>query len=115
MNNLVYIGINSLSGITANAQIRKAISLACDRTVFAQSAYNGYATAATSPFNPQASIAQNVKIFSSEADSITAKQALNQSMIDSKELKVNILVNKITTALRAQLCLKISLKQSDLR
>lgn len=48
MNNLVYIGVNSLSGITANAQIRKAISLACDRNTFAESAYNGYGTAATS-------------------------------------------------------------------
>ena len=110
MNNLVYIGINSLSGITANAQIRKAISLACDRTVFAQSAYNGYATAATSPFNPQASIAQNVKIFSSEADSITAKQALNQSMIDSKELKVNILVNKNNNRIACATLLKNQLE-----
>lgn len=110
MNNLVYIGINSLSGITANAQIRKAISLACDRTVFAQSAYNGYATAATSPFNPQASIAQNVKIFSSEADSITAKQALNQSMIDSKKLKVNILVNKNNNRIACATLLKNQLE-----
>ena len=94
MNNLVYIGVNSLSGITANAQIRKAISLACDRNTFAESAYNGYGTAATSPFNPQSSLAQNVKIFSSEADTSTAKQAIAQSGIDSKELKLNILVNK---------------------
>ena len=38
--------------------------------------------------------AQNVKIFSSEADTSTAKQAIAQSGIDSKELKLNILVNK---------------------
>lgn len=33
MNNLVYLGINNKSGVTANAYIRKAISLAVDREV----------------------------------------------------------------------------------
>ena len=83
-----------MSGITANAQIRKAISLACDRTTFAKSAYNGYAQAATSPFNPQAKLAENIKIFSEEADTATAKQAITQSGINAKKLKLKILVNK---------------------
>ena len=52
MNNLVFIGINSRGGITSNAHIRQAISLAVDRTVIAESAYSGYASTAESPFNP---------------------------------------------------------------
>lgn len=110
MNNLVYIGVNSLAGITANVQIRKAISLACDRKTFAESAYNGYAAAATSPFNPQASLAQNVKIFSSEADTATARQAVAQSGIDEKELKLNILVNKNTNRAACAALLKNQLE-----
>lgn len=94
MNNLVYIGVNSMAGITSNAQIRKAISLACDRITFAKSAYNGYAEPATSPFNPKAKLAQNIKIFSSEADADTAKQEIAQSGIGADKLKLKILVNK---------------------
>lgn len=109
MNNLVYIGINSMSGITANAQIRRAISLACDRTTFAESAYNGYAEVATSPFNPNASIAKNINIFSDEADTSTAKQAITQSKVDSEDLTLTIIVNKnnnrraVATLLETQL------------
>ena len=39
MNNLVYIGINNNSGITANSYIRKAISLAVNREALVKSAY----------------------------------------------------------------------------
>lgn len=94
MNNLVYIGINSMAGITANAQIRKAVSLAADRSTFAGSAYSGYAVAAASPFNPSAKLAENIKIFSDSADTATAKQAINQSGVAAKDLKITILVNK---------------------
>lgn len=109
MNNLVYIGINSMAGITANAQIRKAISLASDRKTFAESAYSGYASVATSPFNPVGKIAQNIKIFSDTADTATAKQAITQSGVKSKDLKLKILVNKnnnriaVATLLKTQL------------
>ncbi|MDD6728078.1 MAG: ABC transporter substrate-binding protein [Eubacteriales bacterium] len=94
MNNLVYIGVNSKSGITANEQIRRAISLAADRSTFADSAYSGYATVASSPFNPSGKIAENIKIFSDEADIATAKQAIAQSGEKAKDLKLTILVNK---------------------
>lgn len=110
MNNLVYIGVNSMSGITANTQIREAISLACDRTTFAKSAYNGYAQAATSPFNPQAKLAENIKIFSEEADTATAKQAITQSGINAKKLKLKILVNKNNNRKAAAALLKTQLE-----
>lgn len=109
MNNLVYIGVNSMAGITANAQIRKAISLASDRKTFADSAYSGYATMASSPFNPAGKIAQNIKIFSDTADIATAKQAITQSGVKAKDLKLTILVNKnnnriaVATLLKSQL------------
>lgn len=109
MNNLVYIGINSFSGITADAQIRKAVSLAADRSTFADSAYSGYADIANSMFHPKSKIAENVKIFSNEADTATAKQAILQSGVDAKDLKLKILVNKnnnriaVATLLKSQL------------
>lgn len=93
MNNLVFIGINSYSGITANANIRRAISLAADRSVLAESAYSGYAYAAESIYNPKCSLADNTKIFAAQADASTARQAVIQSNIDAKELNISILVN----------------------
>lgn len=94
MNNLVYIGINSYTGATANAHIRRAISLACDRKAFAESAYSGYADIAQSMFHPKSKIAENVKIFSQEADTATARQAIIQSGVETNDLKLSILVNK---------------------
>ncbi|MGN0521538.1 MAG: ABC transporter substrate-binding protein [Eubacterium sp.] len=93
MNNLVFIGVNSYAGITANANIRKAISLAADRSVLAESAYSGYATAAGSIFNPAWALADETKIFSLSADTATAKQAITQSGIKADDLKLSILVN----------------------
>ena len=53
MNNLVFIGVNNKSGITSNANVRRAISLAINRSTLAKSAYGGFAQAATGVFNPQ--------------------------------------------------------------
>lgn len=109
MNNLVFIGINSRSGITSNAHIRQAISLAVDRTVIAESAYSGYASTAESPFNPDFKSIGNINIFSKEADTATAKQAINQSGYEADKLSLSILVdsneNKISCAnlLKSQL------------
>lgn len=93
MNNLIYIGVNSYSGITSNPQIRKAISTAVDRSVIAESAYSGYATPAASTFNPNFKSVENVKIFSDTADSTTARQTLLQSGYTDSELSISILVN----------------------
>lgn len=110
MNNLVYVGINSFGGITANAQIRKAISLAADRSTIAGSAYSGYADIANSMFHPKSKIAENVKIFSNEADTATAKQAILQSNIEAKKLKLKILVNKNNNRAAAATLLKSQLE-----
>ena len=93
INNLIYIGINSSSGITSNAQIRKAISLAVDRSVIAQTAYFGYANPAESTFNPDFKSIENINLFLSGADTQTAKQAIVQSGYDSNKLSISILIN----------------------
>lgn len=93
MNNLIYLGVNSYSGITADAQIRKAISLAVDRTVIAESAYSGYATPATSTFNPNFKAVENINLFSLNADVNTARQTISQSSYAGKSLNISILVN----------------------
>ena len=93
MNNLIYLGVNSYSGITADPQIRKAISVAVDRSVIAESAYSGYATPAASTFNPNFKSVENIKLFSDTADSTTARQTILQSGYNDKDLNISILVN----------------------
>ncbi len=90
MNNLVYLGVNNKSTITANAYIRKAISLAIDRQTLAKSAYGGFAQAASGVFNPQFELA-GAEIIETTADINAAKQALAQSGISN--LSLSILVN----------------------
>ena len=93
MNNLIYLGINSYSGITSNANIRRAVSLAVDRTVLSESAYSGYAVPAQSPFNPDFKSIENIKLFEGKADTATAKQTVKQSGYSSDKLKLRLLVN----------------------
>lgn len=109
MNNLVFIGINTMGSVTSNAQIRRAISLAVDRTVLAESAYAGYASVASSPFHPDFKAVGDVNLFSVSADSATARQAVNQCGYSDRELSLSILVdtneNKLACAnlLKSQL------------
>jgi len=91
MNNLVYIGINNKSGITANAYIRKAISLAVNRETLVKSAYGNFAQEANSVFNPRFELSQT-KLFEKNADENAAKQAIVQSGIS--DLSLTLLVNK---------------------
>lgn len=93
MNNLIFLGINSYSGITSDAKIRRAISLAVDRTVMAESAYSGYAVPAQSPFNPDFKSIENIRLFETKADTVAAKQTVNQSGYGSDKLKLRLLVN----------------------
>ncbi len=93
MNNLIYLGINSYSGITSDANIRRAVSLAVDRTVLAESAYSGYAVPAQSPFNPDFKSIENIKLFETKADTATAKQTVNRSGYSSDKLKLRLMVN----------------------
>jgi peptide/nickel transport system substrate-binding protein len=114
MNNLVYIGINSMAGIGANEHIRQAISLAVDRSACVKTAYSGYAVAASSPFNPACDIAKNVKIFAGEADIATARQAVAQSKLSDKALKLTILVNKNTNRVAVATLLKSQLEAAGI-
>lgn len=90
MNNLVYLGVNNKRGITANAEIRKAISLAIDREMLVKSPYNSYAQAATTVFNPQFELA-TTDIFDRSADVNAAKQAIAKSGVSS--LSLSLIVN----------------------
>lgn len=93
INNLIYIGVNSKYGITSDAQIRKAISLAVDRTVIAQTAYLGYAQAASSIFNPNFKSIENINLFSAQSDVQTSKQTIIQSGYSNDKLDISILIN----------------------
>lgn len=90
MNNLVYIGVNNKSGITANSDIRKAISLAVDRETLVKSAYGGFAQYASGVFNPQFELAAT-EIFEKTANTNAAGQAIAQSGVS--DLSLSILVN----------------------
>ncbi|MDE7124753.1 MAG: ABC transporter substrate-binding protein, partial [Eubacterium sp.] len=90
MNNLVYIGINNSSGITANSYIRKAISLAVTREALVKSAYSNFAHEATTVFNPDFELSAT-QIFDTSADTNAAKQAIAQSGISN--LSISLLVN----------------------
>lgn len=110
MNNLIYLGVNTYSGITSDAQIRKAISLAVDRTVIAESAYSGYAEIATSTFNPNFNATKDIEIFSDEADTATAKQTISQSDYSDETLSISILVNNNENRISAANLIKSQLE-----
>lgn len=93
LNNLVYIGINSATGITSDSNIRQALSLAIDRETLVKSAYQGYARPATSVFNPASKQGKQTTLFSKKADIPAAKQAIAQSGYGESQLKLRILVN----------------------
>ena len=90
MNNLVYLGVNNKRGITANADIRKAISLAIDREMLVKSPYNSFAQEANTVFNPQFELA-TTNLFESTSDINAAKQAISQSGVSS--LSLSLIVN----------------------
>ena len=94
MNNLVYLGVNNKHGITANDDIRKAISLAIDREALVNSPYNSYAQAATTVFNPQFELATTA-LFGKSADITAAKQAIAKSGVSS--LSLSLIVNADNT------------------
>ena len=94
LTNLVYIGANSYLGITANKDIRRAISLAIDRDTIVKSAYRGYAKSATSPFHPNSKLGRESGIFASSTDLAAAKLAITQSGVEKDNLKLGLLVNK---------------------
>ena len=110
MNNLVYLGVNCTAGITANADIRKAISLAVDRDTLVKSAYRGYGKSATSVFNPSSALGKETPIFSATADLTAARQAIAASGYKPAELKLDILTSNNEGKSAAALLLKQQLE-----
>ena len=87
MNNLVFIGVNNKSGITANADVRRAISLAIDRGTLARSAYGGFAQASTGIFNPQFELSET-QLFAEEGDANAARQILQTSGVSGNDISI---------------------------
>lgn len=94
INNLVYLGLNSNNGITANEDIRRAISLAIDRDTIVKSAYQGYGKSAISVYSPVSKIGRETQMFTPEADTNAAKQAVAKSSIAQNKLKLRLIVSK---------------------
>lgn len=109
MNNLVYIGVNCTAGITADPNIRKAISLAVDRDTIVKSAYRGYARSALSVFNPASALGKDTQLFTATADVAAAKQAISQSSYASA-LKLEILTSNNESKVAAAQLLKQQLE-----
>ncbi len=93
LNNMVYLGINCKKGITKDENIRKAISLAINRETLVKTAYQGYAKAATSVFNPASKLGKQTQIFSDNEDTSGAKQAIDQSSAKAGSLNLTLVVN----------------------
>lgn len=93
LNNMVYIGVNCKSGITADENIRRAISLAVDRDTITKSAYRGYAKSATSVFNPASSLGKETDIFAATADLPAARQAITAAGVAPADLSIDILTS----------------------
>lgn len=93
-NNLVYIGINSSSSPVSNEDIRRAVSLAVDRSVLVKSSYQGKAKPAVSIYHPASDIGRQTAMFSETCDTAGAKQAIAKSGYSSPSLV--ILVNDNT-------------------
>lgn len=93
LNNMVYLGVNCKSGITADENIRKAISLAIDRETLVKSSYQGYAKCATSVFNPVSRQGKQTQTFAEAADISSAKQAIEQSSQKDNSLSLTLAIN----------------------
>ncbi|MGN0523653.1 MAG: ABC transporter substrate-binding protein [Eubacterium sp.] len=93
LNNMVYLGVNCKSGITADENIRKAISLAIDRETLVKSSYQGYAKCATSVFNPVSRLGKQTQTFAEAADISGAKQAIDQGAQKDSSLSLTLVVN----------------------
>ena len=68
LNNLIYIGMKTTKGLLKDAKLRNIISCAVNRSDIVSSAFQGYATACSSPFNPlwKEAPASNEKIYTAQ-------------------------------------------------
>lgn len=76
LNHLVYLGINSTGAVLSQPGVRQALNSAVNRTSIVNTAYQGHARAALSPFNPDWAPAKNAKTGSEAPDSTAVKKAM---------------------------------------
>lgn len=74
---LVYLGVNASRRLFKEASVRRAASLALDRTRLAEAAFAGYATAATAPFPQPFAAAESLAVYDAGADRSTALSLLS--------------------------------------
>lgn len=77
LSNLVYLGVNNTSGVTATASFRKAISLCLDRSAIVSEAFLSRASAASAPFNPNMYATKDLEV------QLAADSAAADAMLDA--------------------------------
>lgn len=92
INNLVYLGFNSQSDIFGDIAVRKAVNLLIDRTEIVQTAFQGHARLAYTPFNPDWYALKTKDLVISRNES-EAKALLESSGLDIDARVVILLVN----------------------
>ncbi len=103
LTNLVYLGVNNSSGVTAVASFRKAIALCIDRSRIVSEAFLSRATAASTPFNPNMyamkEIENQLYANGEEADAIldalgyTRRDEEGYRLYGNERLTLSVLVN----------------------
>lgn len=104
MNNLVYMTFNKSSSALSSEKIRQAIALAIDKEKIANESFQGHATAAYTPFNPDWGVISG-KDYTQKTDLDAAGKLLDEAGYTTsngnirknsagKQLSIKLLVNK---------------------
>ena len=119
MHNLVYLGVNTSSGILSDENLRRAVSSSIDRTEITNSVYFGYAVAAKGLFHSNISELSGLQTINTARDSDSAaaylknagyiKQQAGDMAVNSsgKSINLTLLYNSENNA-RLLLATKIS-------
>lgn len=93
INNFIYLGFNSESGVFSDKLLRQAVNLAINRREIVATAFQGHAREAYSPFNPDwYALASKDLIITGNTQK--AAQLIEESETDINGVTVSILVNK---------------------
>ncbi len=93
INNFIYLGFNSESGIFSDKLMRQAVNLAINRNEIVNTAFQGHAREAYSPFNPDwYALASKDLIITGNIQKAT--ELIEQSEFDITDVTVSLLVNK---------------------
>lgn len=92
MNNIVYLGINSNNEILSSPEFRAAVNACVAKNDIADSAFQGHAKAAASPFNPDWSVIAG-KLTVAESDPAKAAELIAKSAVDLTGKTFTLLVN----------------------